>query len=204
MKRLYLTALISVAVAVGATAQVQLTNVEESVASETNSEAAYTKTIDKRAADIVAVLNLTNAATGAKVHELAMAQYRALRDWHEANDVKRKEAKGEAADKINASLKAIHEAYIASLSAVLTPAQVEAVKDKMTYGKVQFTFKGYMVKEPNMPEAQQQKVLELLKQAREEAMDAGSSKEKDAIFNRYKGKINNYLSSQGLGKKKPA
>jgi hypothetical protein len=39
--------------------------------------------------------------------------------------------------------------------------------------------------------------MDLLKEAREEAMDGGSSQEKDAVFGRYKGKINNYLSKQG-------
>ena len=31
----------------------------------------------------------------------------------------------------------------------------------------------------------------------EEAMDAGSANEKSAVFKRYKGKINNYLSAEG-------
>ena len=38
----------------------------------------------------------------------------------------------------------------------------------------------------------------LLKDAREEAMDAGSAKDKTAVFQRYKGRINNYLSKQGI------
>jgi hypothetical protein len=40
-------------------------------------------------------------------------------------------------------------------------------------------------------------ILVFLKDAREEAMDGGSSKEKDTIFKKYKGKINNYLSDRG-------
>jgi hypothetical protein len=43
----------------------------------------------------------------------------------------------------------------------------------------------------------------MLKEAREEAMDAGSAPEKTAIFQRYKGKINNYLSKQGIHPEKP-
>jgi len=59
---------------------------------------------------------------------------------------------------------------------------------------------------PDLTEENKQKILELLKQAREEAMDGGSSDEKTAIFQRYKGKINNYLSKQGIhpAKKKAA
>jgi len=45
----------------------------------------------------------------------------------------------------------------------------------------------------------------LLKEARELAIDGGSAEEKTAIFGKYKGKINNYLSAQGHNKKaKPA
>jgi hypothetical protein len=68
----------------------------------------------------------------------------------------------------------------------------------MTYGKVGFTLKGYLTEYPDLNEAQKAEVLRLLKEAREEAMDAGSSDEKSAIFNRYKGRINNYLSQQGV------
>jgi hypothetical protein len=49
-----------------------------------------------------------------------------------------------------------------------------------------------------LPEANRQKILELLKEAREEAMDGGSAEEKTAVFQRYKGKINNYLSKEGI------
>ena len=38
----------------------------------------------------------------------------------------------------------------------------------------------------------------MLKEAREEAMDGGSAEEKTAVFQRYKGKINNFLSRQGI------
>jgi hypothetical protein len=51
---------------------------------------------------------------------------------------------------------------------------------------------------PNLVEEHKQKILELLKQAREEAMDGGSADEKTAIFQKCKGKINNYLSKQGV------
>ena len=68
----------------------------------------------------------------------------------------------------------------------------------MTYGKVQFTYAGFMVAYPDLAEEHKQKILEMLKQAREEAMDGGSAEEKTAVFQRYKGKINNYLSKQGI------
>jgi hypothetical protein len=170
-------------------------------------EANYTKAIEGRTADILKILALSDTNKIVKVHDTIIAQYRALNAWHDANDPKLKAAKADtnAVAQIHASLKAIHDQFLARLAENLTPEQVEAVKDKMTYGKVQFTFKGYLVEYPTLPEAQQQKVLELLKEARELAMDGGSSEEKTAIFNKYKGKINNYLSKEGFhpASKKP-
>ena len=72
------------------------------------------------------------------------------------------------------------------------------MKDKLTYGKVQFTYAGYMADYPNLADDHKQKILAMLKEAREEAMDGGSAEEKTAVFQRYKGKINNYLSKQGI------
>jgi hypothetical protein len=170
-------------------------------------EANYTKAIEGRTADILKILDLSDTNKIAHVHDLIIAQYRALNAWHDANDAKLKAAKADtnAVAQIQLSLKAIHDQFLSKLAENLTPEQVDAVKDKMTYGKVQFTFKGYMVEYPNLPEAQQQKVLELLKEARELAMDGGSSEEKTAIFNKYKGKIHNYLSKEGFhpASKKP-
>jgi len=171
-----------------------------------DAEAAYTRVINERVAKILAPLQLEDPAKSNRVHSLLVAQYRALRDWHEANDAARKQATGDELAKISASLTALHDQFLARLAAELTPEEVEGVKDGMTYGKVQFTYKGYLVQYPELTEAQKQKVLELLKEARELAMDGGSSNEKTAIFNRYKGKINNWLSAQGVvvSKKKKA
>jgi hypothetical protein len=163
-------------------------------------EARYTTAIDQRSEKIVQTLELSDTNMAAKVHDIIMAQYRALNGWHNTNDASLKAAKGDkvAVAKISASLKALHDEYLASLAQYLKPAQIEQVKDEMTYGKVQFTFKGYCVAYSNLSEANKQEILRLLKEAREEAMDGGSSDEKSAVFKRYKGKINNYLSKQSI------
>jgi hypothetical protein len=171
-------------------------------------EADYTRAIEGRTADIVNVLELSDTNRSARVHDIILAQYRALRAWHDVHDPKLKAAKDDtnAVAQIRSSLKLLHDDFLAGLSACLTPEQVESVKDKMTYGKVQFTYAGYLAAYPDLPEPQKQRIRELLKEAREQAMDAGSADEKTAIFQRYKGKINNYLSKQGIqpAKKKPA
>lgn len=176
-----------------------------SLAAETNStpeqvEAKYTAAIEGRTADILKILALTDTDKSAKVHDTIIAQYRTLKAWHDDNDARLKSAKADTnvTWQIRASLKTLHNNFLAELGKHLTPEQIEQVKDKMTYGKVQFTYKGYLNEYPDLAEPHQAEVLRLLKEAREEAMDGGSADEKSAIFNRYKGKINNYLSKQGV------
>jgi hypothetical protein len=164
-------------------------------------EAAYAQTIEKRAADVLKALDLKEQGKAAQVHDILIAQYRALRDWHDQNGPKLKAAAADASREIKASLQALHNKFIASLSAVLTPEQIDIIKDKMTYNKVKVTFGSYCKNLPNLTEAQKQKMLNLLKQAREEAMDAGSSDEKNKIFRQFKGRINNYLSKEGYNAK---
>jgi hypothetical protein len=163
-------------------------------------EAKYTATLQARSADILKVLALDDTNNAAKVQEIIIAQYRSLNAWHNTNDAKLKAVHSDkaAASQIRASLKVLHDSYLAALAQYLTPAQVDQVKDKMTYGKVQFTYQGYCNQYPNLTDANKQEILRLLEEAREDAMDGGSSREKTAIFTRYKGIINNYLSKQGL------
>src|SRR6266478_1816819 len=53
-------------------------------------EAKYTRAIEGRTADILALLGINDSAKSARVHDVILAQYRALRDWHDANDAKLK------------------------------------------------------------------------------------------------------------------
>jgi Protein of unknown function (DUF3826) len=177
---------------------------EKPAATETNltseqAEANYTQAIEKRTADILEVLALSDTNQAAKVHDAVIAQYRSLRAWHDANDDRLKQAAKDTnvVTQIQASLKALHDPFILTLSNNLTPTQVEQVKDKMTYGKVKVTYDAYLEIVPGLTDTDKARILELLKAAREEAMDCGSSKEKDAVFKKYKGKINNYLSTNG-------
>lgn len=92
----------------------------------------------------------------------------------------------------------LHIRYVASLSSLLTPGQVDAVKDGMTYGVAPNTYAVYLEMVPDLDEDQKARILAWLLEAREHAMDAGSSDEKHKWFGKYKGRINNYLSSLGV------
>jgi hypothetical protein len=62
---------------------------------------------------------------------------------------------------------------------------------------VKVTYDAYLQIVPNLTDDDKTQIMSLLKDAREEAMDGVNTKEKDAIFKKYKGKINNYLSAKG-------
>jgi len=136
-----------------------------------NAEANYTRTITKRSVDIVAALALTDAAKSNRVQEILVGQYRALNTWHDQHDTEIKALNKSGGDKeaaekakvkiaeIQATLKPIHDSFLAKLGAELTPEQVETVKDKMTYGKVQFTYNGFLHAVPDMTEAEKAHVL---------------------------------------------
>jgi len=172
-----------------------------------DAEAKYTKDIENRTQNILNALALTDTNKVASVHDAIIAQWRALRAWHDDNDVKLKKNKdtNEVAT-INASLKALHNQFIANLSKNLTSQQVDVVKDKMTYGVVQVTYNAYLGMYPSLTDAEKQQIMAWLIEVRETSMDQGTSNEKHAVFGKYKGRINNYLSKEGYdgqtGKKK--
>jgi len=170
-------------------------------ASSADLEAAYAKSLEIRTDSILTLLALTDAAKSNAVHDILIAQYRALRARDEVINAKLKSA-GKEVDYLNrseelAGAKILHDEFLAQLSAQLTPEQIETVKDKMTYNKVKVTYDAYCAIIPNLIDADKEKIMELLKAAREEAIDGGSAPEKSAIFQKYKNQINDYLDAHG-------
>lgn len=178
--------------------------------------AAYTKTLNDRVAKIVAPLAITDAATADKVQSIIVQQYRDLNAIHDGQKAKIKTLKDQAGEgnkpdenvvkEIEGSsakqLRALHETYISKLSALLTPQQVDKVKDGMTYNVLHVTYTAYQDKIPTLTDTQKNKIYTWLHEARELAMDEGSSENKHKVFGKYKGRINNYLSSEGYDLKK--
>jgi hypothetical protein len=174
-------------------------------------EAAYTRTINERAEKIVATLGIRDEAKADRVRNLLVENYRGLREIHEARDAKLKEASESpggdptiaaawtkvARDQASLKVNDLHRRFVARLSVELTAEQVESVKNGLTYGVVPITYEGYLKLLPALTDEQKRELLANLLEAREHAMDGGSSEEKHAIFGKYKGRINNYLSSQG-------
>jgi transcriptional regulator with XRE-family HTH domain len=79
----------------------------------------------------------------------------------------------------------------------LTEAQVEAVLDKYTVGKVPFTMKGYQAIVPDLTAAEATTILGYLKEARERAIDFKNMNQISVIFEIYKTKSEQFLISNG-------
>ena len=162
---------------------------------------AYTADLNKRGDGVLEALKLADADKAARVKQIVMDQYRGIKKIDDetvaAAPKDDKAAVAKAKDDAAAAKKPLHDAFLAKLSAELMPEQVEVVKDKMTYNVVKVTYDGFLDMLPNLNDAQKGYILAQLKEAREIAMDQGSSKEKHAVFGKYKGRINNYLAKEG-------
>ncbi|MES2921805.1 MAG: DUF3826 domain-containing protein [Verrucomicrobiota bacterium] len=166
--------------------------------------AAPSEALIQRAEKITAVLGLSDPALATRVRDLIAGQYRDLSLVHDTRDAALKvpDTAVTAKDTATARMADLHYAYLAALSVELNPEQVEQVKDGMTYGVVPLTFRVYQEMLPDLSPEQKRKLLGWLREAREHAMDAGSSDEKHGWFGKYKGRINNYLSAAGIDMKK--
>ncbi|HTB84910.1 MAG TPA: DUF3826 domain-containing protein [Candidatus Sulfotelmatobacter sp.] len=203
-------AILALCLAVFSSGQAQ-TNTTDSVAQ---------KTLEKHVAPVLKALQLDDPAKEAKVHDIMAAQFAALKIWHEANDSQIKPlwndfnqarsaknvANANAAldkiDAVYATFKPQHEKFLSDLGTVLSPAQVETIKDALTIGKVKFTYDVYLQIYPTLTDAQKAVVLQDLKDAREQAIDCEAMTEKSAFFKKYKIKIEDgYLTAQGYDPK---
>jgi hypothetical protein len=169
----------------------------------------------QRAEKITAALKLDDPAKAARVRDLIARQYADLSVIHSARDAAIKAAKEKgttdktagmesvkaARDHATAAQDKLHPEYLARLATELTPAQIDQVKDGMTYGVAPLTFRVYGEMLPNLTADQKNQILAWLNEAREHAMDASTSEEKHAWFGKYKGRINNYLSKAGIDMK---
>ena len=168
---------------------------------------AYTRTAELRADKIAASLALADPLKTARVRDVIARQYVDLHALHAVRDARIAEAKSlpdraaasavAAKGSIDPQLTVLHAAYLARLAEELAPAQIERVKDGMTYGVLPLTFRVYQQMLPELTAAQKDQILAWLTEARELAMTGSTSGEKHAWFGKYKGRINNYLSAAG-------
>lgn len=163
----------------------------------------YERVIADRAEKIVAPLEIEEAEKRVRVAAMVADQYRSLSLLHARGDAIEAAIKaGDDSLQTEALVNRIeqfelHRSFVAQLAAELSPEQVDQIKDGMTYGVVPVTYQRYMQLFPDLPAEDQRQIKAWLLEAREFAMDGGSSDEKHGWFRKYKGRINNYLSAQG-------
>ncbi|MEL1239994.1 DUF3826 domain-containing protein [Flavobacterium flavipallidum] len=180
------------------------------VGAQTKVDPEYVKVTNERAQKIVNDLKLESAKDQLAVRDIIAEQYRSLNTIHETRDAKIAETKKSITDKekqqkeieqlkneADKKILSLHKSYLKKLSKKLNNSQIVQVKDGMTYGVLPITVVGYNDMLPNLTAEQKKYIYDALVEAREHAMDAGSSKEKHGWFGKYKGRINNYLSKQG-------
>lgn len=182
----------------------------------TTERETYVKVITERAAKITATLGMNDAKKAEKTTQIIRDQYSNLNDIYAARDAKYKAIKEANKDNkalqdtliareqraVESALTKLHQKYLKNLASQLNAAQIEKVKDGMTYGVLPLTYRAYQEQLLNLTAEQKSQILIWLTEAREKAMDAESSDKKHAMFGKYKGRINNYLSAQGYDLKK--
>jgi hypothetical protein len=171
---------------------------------------AYIKVITERSAKIVNTLSLKDSVQYKKVLAVLVNQYNSINNIHEETKLALAAIKQQSItaqesalqvqkqeEKKTAQLQQLHSSFLAGLQKVISEEQIEQVKDGMTYGVLNVTYTAYKDMIPTLTEEQKKKIYVWLIEARELAMDGESSDKKHAIFGKYKGRINNYLSAAG-------
>lgn len=180
---------------------------------ELNSEGrdtAYVASIVKRSQKIVDKLDIKEKEAQTAVLHIIANRYFELNDIYEARDARKEEFKAMnlpeeykqlASDFVryecDSKLYRSHFAFPAALSIYLTPEQVTAVIDGMTYGVVKVTYDSHLDMIPSLTDEEKSQIMAWLVEAREFAVDAENSNKKHGAFGKYKGRINNYLSKRG-------
>lgn len=175
-----------------------------------NRDPKYVSSIVGRSQKIVDKLGMTDAKQAEEVRNVIANRYFELNDIYEIRDAKVKEIKestlagdakaqalAAAENEKESALYRSHFAFPAALSLLISPEQIEAVKDGMTYGVVKVTYDSHLDMIPSLTQEEKAQIMAWLIEAREFAMDAENSNKKHEAFGKYKGRINNYLAKRG-------
>ena len=174
---------------------------------------AQTITIDtalqSKAAEWVGSLKLKDDAKAQRLKIAIATHLTAVKDWHNSHPYTMipegiNPTTGGRLSEMDRQIivcstkpRSIHDNLMNVLKAELDSTQVEAVLDKYTIGKVDFTLKGYRAIVPDLTAKEEAEILKNLKQAREQAIDYKNMREISAIFEIYKTKCEQHLNNNG-------
>ncbi|WP_257668609.1 DUF3826 domain-containing protein [Parapedobacter tibetensis] len=172
----------------------------------------YTRVVNERAKKIVDSLAINDSAEARAVQQIIANQYIQLNQVHDHRDQEKAQLRErysedkkvlekkieELESHTEKRVSELHHSFLNKLAKQIDEQKIDRVKDGLTYYVMPITYRNYLEMLPTLTERQKLQLWEYLKEAREIAMDKGSSKEKHAVFGKYKGKINNYLSAEGM------
>jgi hypothetical protein len=165
--------------------------------------------LENKASEWITSLKLNDDSKGQKVKAAIATHLTAVRDWHNSHPYTMipegiNPTTGGKLSEMDRQLiicstkpKSVHDNLMNVLKAELDSVQVEAILDKYTIGKVDFTLKGYKAIVPDLTPKEETEILKNLKQAREQAIDYKNMREISAIFEIYKTKCEQYLNNNG-------
>lgn len=168
----------------------------------------YVETILQRSKKVTDALKITDTEKGKQVLNIVANRYFKLNDIYSERDSIKAVAKTLAGDAKKQKMEYAemlkdqklyksHFGFIADLGVYLTDKEIETVKDVLTYNVVNVTYAAQCDMIPTLKEEEKVQIMAWLKEGREYAIDAESSKKKHETFGRYKGRINNWLSKRG-------
>jgi phosphoglycerate-specific signal transduction histidine kinase len=171
----------------------------------------YTQVITGRAGKIVDEMEFVDEIVKNKVRDIIVGHYRFLNDAEEARNadvakireefIENKELRDAKIElrKMEQKIKVRdnHFAFLAQLKQLITEEQIDMIKDGLTYNVLNVTYVALCDMIPSLTDEEKNQIMVWLIEAREHAVDGGSSNEKHSWFGKYKGRINNYLSARG-------
>ena len=165
--------------------------------------------LENKASEWVTSLKLSDNTKAQKVKSAIATHLAVVRDWHNSHPYTMipegiNPTTGGKLSEMDRQLiicstkpKSVHDNLMSVLKTELDSIQVEAILDKYTIGKVDFTLKGYKAIVPDLTPKEEAEILKNLKQAREQAIDYKNMREISAIFEIYKTKCEQYLNNNG-------
>ncbi len=170
----------------------------------------YMNVVKGRAFKIAAPLGIKDSAKFYRIRDKIAQEYADIKTIDDEKEAAVKSVKARNLDKAAADAEltkitgfseekrtALNKRFVQSLAEELSADQVEQVKNGLTYNVLPLTYKAHLDMIPTLKEEEKKYIYDALHEAREHAMTAGSSDAKHAWFGKYKGRINNYLTSRG-------
>lgn len=163
---------------------------------------------------ITDILNLQDIAKKESVRNLVAYQYQKIEEFTEIKKnkfdenkkVENKEERGKADEAVwqeyKLGLDTQRDVFFKKLLEFINKDQIEIVKNEMTANGLINEYARFQELLPNLKEEHEKMVYQFLLEARENALNVLTNRERNQWFIKYRGRANNYLSKQGYNLRK--